>query len=287
MFAPVEDLLLSDDISIMNLESVLTDTAAPVVSEAHMAYTSWAAKFIESGIDIVNLANDHVYGCGVEGYDTTLDALNAASLPYVENRDIALLVGANDLLLGFYASNGGAGSNMRQCITTLQNAGADIIIVCLNWNDGTTDLYMSNEYHSARYAIDCGADIVLGHNGVGLHYFETYEDSIIIYGLGEYAGGYDVGDQAAVLQITFVEAEHGLKISETVCIPIAPGTDDTPPRALLPGTEEYDRIILTLNDAPNYPESTNGASETENKSEDISAAETDSAAVSEEVINEY
>jgi len=254
MFDAVSSLIQDDDLSIMNLESVLSDVAAPVVSEAHMAYTAWAEKFKEAGIDLVNIANTHVYGCGEEGYTDTLNSLQDAAVPYVENRDMTLFVSKNGLLIGVYASDGGAGSNMRRSISTMKQAGADLIIACLSWNNGTTDLYLSNEYLSAHYAVDCGADIVLGHNGVGVHYFETYNNSLIIYGLGEYAGGYDISESAAALQLTLERGAEGLYISETACIPIKPGNNVKPPEALPIGSPEYNKVIFTLHSSPRQPD---------------------------------
>lgn len=254
MFDAVSSLIQDDDLSIMNLESVLSNVAAPVVSNAHMAYTSWASKFKEAGIDVVNLANTHVYGCGEVGYTDTISSLEESAIPYVENRDMTLFISRNGLLIGIYASDGGAGSNIKRSISTMKQAGADLVIACLSWNDGTTDLYMGNEYLSAHYAVDCGADIVLGHNGVGVHYFETYNDALIIYGLGEYAGGYDISESAAVLQLTLERGTDGLYISETACIPIKPGNSSTPPEPLPVGSDEYNKVIFTLHSSPRQPD---------------------------------
>ncbi len=277
MFDAVSTLIQDDDLSIMNLESVLSDVAAPVVSEAHMAYTAWAEIIRNSGIDIVNIANTHVYGCGEEGYADTIGSLETVGIPYVGNRDITLFISKNSLLIGIYASDGGAGSNIKKSITTLKQAGADIVIACLSWNDSTTDFYMSNEYHSAHYAVECGADIVLGHNGVGVHYFETYNDSLIIYGLGEYAGGYDISESAAALQLTLERGADGLYISETACIPIKPGNSTTPPQALPAGSDEYNKVIFTLHSAPDIPDDEEPADAPAGEAAEESADETAAA----------
>lgn len=268
LFTAIADLIQNDDLSIMNLESVISDVAAPVISEAHMAYTAWASTFRDTGIDFINMANPHVMGCGPEGYADTVTILKDNGIPYVGNREMSLYISQNDLLIGIYASDGGAGSNIKKSISALEQAGADLIIACLNWNNGTSDLYLSNEYHSAHYAIDCGADIVLGHNGTSVHYFETYNDALIIYGLGEYAGGYDISDSAAVLQLTLEYGEAGLYIAETACIPIKPGSHTEPPSALPIGSPEYNKVIHTLHSAPRDPDN-------ENSTEDTSGEETE------------
>ncbi len=282
LFSPISELIKNDDITILNLESVLTDMAPPMVPNAHIAPTAWAQSFRDSGIDIINTAHTNTYDCGINGYSDTLSALDNASIPYIEERSVSLLISSCEQLVGFYASTGGAGNNLKQSITRLKDAGAELIIVCFSWQGNTTNFYMSNEYHSARYAIDCGADIVFGQNGPGVHYFERYNDSLIIYGLGEYAGADKDGAAAAVLQLTLLRGDNGLYIAETACIPIYAGTADTPPQAIPAGSEDYTNIIYTIYNAPHQPESSS-ASENSDTEPPLSAEDSEA----EEVKAEY
>lgn len=92
LLAPVRPLLEDADITVLNLESALADQpwldpTAPRPPGFHAtkdfvfaSSSAVAPALLESGVDVVSLANSHVYDASEPGLATTLSALDAAGI---------------------------------------------------------------------------------------------------------------------------------------------------------------------------------------------------------------
>jgi hypothetical protein len=76
--------------------------------------------------------------------------------------------------------------NLREDITAAKRE-ADIVVVQLHGGDYKRPYVLSDhELRSARFAIDCGADVVVGHHHHILRGMEMYRGKPIFYGLGHF-----------------------------------------------------------------------------------------------------
>ncbi|MGH2375704.1 MAG: CapA family protein, partial [bacterium] len=82
--ARVWEIFAEADLVFVNLECPLTTHGAP--SDKHVAFRSdpaLAPELRTAGIDVVTLANNHMFDHGREGMDDTLDALRGAGIAAV------------------------------------------------------------------------------------------------------------------------------------------------------------------------------------------------------------
>ncbi len=65
---------------------------------------------------------------------------------------------------------------------------ADIVILSIHWGDFTRPFVLTDhEKRTARFAIDAGADVILGHHHHLIRGIEFYKEKPIFYGLGHFA----------------------------------------------------------------------------------------------------
>jgi poly-gamma-glutamate capsule biosynthesis protein CapA/YwtB (metallophosphatase superfamily) len=64
---------------------------------------------------------------------------------------------------------------------------ADLVVTSFHWGDSTRPFHLTDhEKRTARYCIDHGADLVVGHHHHALRGMEWYEGKPIMYGLGHF-----------------------------------------------------------------------------------------------------
>ncbi|KKU21049.1 MAG: Capsule synthesis protein, CapA [Candidatus Nomurabacteria bacterium GW2011_GWA1_46_11] len=164
------------------------------------------------GTCIFSFANNHCFDYGVSGLEETIKNLKQASIagiglgrnkheavaPYVvalRKLNVAF-VALTDLLpeVAYASPNqpGAAQLTKETLVSAIQDARsvADIVIVSLHTIADLSQAFSFwPDYHQtamARLAIDCGADIVVGHQPHGLQLIERYRNKIIFHSLGAF-----------------------------------------------------------------------------------------------------
>ncbi|MED1953891.1 CapA family protein [Brevibacillus centrosporus] len=211
-FSHVSPLFLTDDYTIVNLETPITERGTPSDNKAFVYKSSPLAvpAMKQAGIDAVNLANNHTLDQGTEGLLDTLAALENHQIDYVgAGKDDARAYapvyieknGIRVALLGFsrvipeyswYAGKNKPGLAATydpalavQSIEEAQ-AGADVVIVIAHWGKEKVDDPIEHQTTLARTFIDAGADLVIGGHPHVLQGFEKYQDKWIAYSLGNF-----------------------------------------------------------------------------------------------------
>jgi poly-gamma-glutamate synthesis protein (capsule biosynthesis protein) len=169
------------------------------------------AYLLEMGVDIVSLANNHVYDYGREAFYDTLEHLTEAGIRYVgAGRDIeeamlAQYYTINDLTIAYVAA-----SRAEKYIMTPQasetrpgvlrtydstlfleavvtaKTNADLVIAYVHWGTEGSYVLESAQTSLARELIDHGADIVIGAHPHCLQGIEYYNGKPIVYSLGNF-----------------------------------------------------------------------------------------------------
>ena len=257
-FADVIDYFKNDTATFINLEGTLTDST---YSEDKMFVFKGPKEYINiltrGSVEFANVANNHIYDYGQQGYNDTLALLDEHGIAYAESKKTVLFEVADGLKIGVYSVAGAYNTNgLAQNIKALKKAGADIIIASMHW--GQEYYYVPNmdQVTIARAAIDAGADIVYGHHPHVLQKIEQYKDGIIFYSLGNFSFGGNsspADKDTAILQQEFIRYPDGtLEMGELTIIPcyvsgiLDYGNDYQP--MPIPETDEeaYQRVLTKL-----------------------------------------
>ena len=203
-FGGIEEFF-TDDLTMVNFEGTLTDATAHAIKTFCFKGSAEYAKALEAGsVDVVTVANNHSMDYLRRGFDDTLANLS----PYVavsgyELRPIINVKGVN---IGF-VSNVGWGFDSSQktfiesSVADLKARGADLIVFNYHW--GIERTYRSNatQQQIARYCIDNGADLVIGHHPHVTQEVETYKGKQIVYSLGNlvFGGNHNPNDKNCLI----------------------------------------------------------------------------------------
>lgn len=194
-FQGVYDVVANDDLTIANLETTLTDASEDYRVDKKFNFKGEAdyTNILHDGsVEAVNIANNHIYDYGEKGYNDTKLNLETANVPYFgyENYSMVDVEGIEIGLAGIPGwDEATAKENTSKAIQYFQENNADLIIISYHW--GIEREYKQNQTQEniARYAIDNGADLVLGHHPHVLQGIEEYNGKYIVYSLGNFVFG--------------------------------------------------------------------------------------------------
>jgi poly-gamma-glutamate capsule biosynthesis protein CapA/YwtB (metallophosphatase superfamily) len=168
-----------------------------------------ASAILRAGINVVTLANNHLVDCGREGVLETLEALAVAGLTPLgaaANQSAAhvpVIAESGPLrigLLGYYWNRrcaatanlpGGAMGVFEEIETDIQQLRdrVDRVVVTFHWGRPYQPEPSSRARAKARFAIDCGADAVVGHHPHIIQAFEIHHACPIFYSIGNFTFG--------------------------------------------------------------------------------------------------
>lgn len=209
-FQNVKSIFEGDDLTVASLESTLTlsDTRQDR-DRALRADPSYADILTQGGIDATDVANDHIYDYGNEGYVDTLANLDNAgigrfgfdnvlttqvsgtSLPnaaiqssMVEQDGISIgLVGV------WQDSEQDYESMALDSVNELQEQKAQIIVVMIHWSSEDPSIPDDGQISLAHSLINAGADLIIGIQPQAMQGIECYQGKYIVYSLGSFLSG--------------------------------------------------------------------------------------------------
>ena len=103
----VKDIFLKDDWTVVNLECVLADSAEGENKKQTYRFrgpSSFTDILTSSGVEMVNLSNNHTDDYGKAGMQSTKDIVSAAGLAYCQNEDVYILE-KNGIRIGIMGIN--------------------------------------------------------------------------------------------------------------------------------------------------------------------------------------
>ena len=182
------------DITMVNLENAVTDRGYKVPKEFNFRMPPKYLQVLQKGgIDIVNLANNHVWDYGQVGVEDTIAHLDGAGIRHVgggvtaeEEREPVILdvKGTRIGFLGYYFTEG----NVEEDVSALKQV-VDVVIVNFHWGTERSNFPESYQVDLAHRTIDAGADLIIGHHAHVLQGMERYKNGIIAYSLGNFIFG--------------------------------------------------------------------------------------------------
>ena len=255
-FQNVIDYLKNDDLTIINLESTFYEGGpSSGALFTFRAPTHYVNLISQNSIEAVSFANNHTMDYLQAGYDSTLQTLEEAGVPYVE-KDCSLLVTTESgLCVGIYAMAFTQDKkDMQNEIKDLRKQGAEIVVVSAHWGAEGSYRAAHTQSDMAYAAIDAGADIVYGHHPHTLQRIEEYNGGIIYYSLGNFVFGGNHWPQdldSAILQQQVIRQEDGsVSLGELTIIPVScsslPVQNNFQPTPYPEGSEKYGRVLSKL-----------------------------------------
>lgn len=201
--------LLESDILFGNLECSMTTRGEKQEKTWNFrAPPANLASLKEAGFTILNLANNHTFDFGLQGFQDTLAAVKKAGFLLIgggkdlKEAEALRVVEAGGLKVGFlgftstlpreaWARKGKPGvaySDLGRLPAVIRAARRRCDVLVVSFHGGTELAPEPNDIQKAfaHLAVDAGADLVLGHHPHVLQAVEIYKDKPILYSLGNF-----------------------------------------------------------------------------------------------------
>ena len=233
-FSLVKDWLASDDLTIANLEVVLTERN----QHKDIMYPLRAAPdhvniLLEGSIEVVNTVNNHCWDYLRDGYADSLAVLDEAGIArfgsvYYTRKDgfdDLLVRDVNGIRFGFIGITYPQSSDTKNVIRRIEKLkeedGCDIVIVSLHWGRETYMKQESSQEALARTLIDGGADVIYGHHPHVLQPITFYKGKPIMFSTGNFTFGTmsKVDPHTGIFRFTYRKTEERVLLSEIEVIP--------------------------------------------------------------------
>ena len=229
-FGPIASLLSTADLTVLNLETAVTERGRPQPKQyVFRAPASAYAAVRAAGVDAVSLANNHALDYGRVGLADSLEAAQDAGMPvFGAGRDaaaayapwIAEVDGVRVAVLGFSqirtlasawaARDDRSGIAMAWEVDRAARAvaqarqQADLVIVFNHWGRERDECPTADQRSFARRLAAAGADIIVGTHAHVLQGAGWLGDTYVAYGLGNFLwySGTPTSSRTGVLRLT-------------------------------------------------------------------------------------
>ena len=197
----------------LNNEFTYSTNGSPMSGKAYTfrAHPDLVSVLQEMGVDIVTLANNHVYDYGKQAFLDTLTTLENADIDYfgagknleeamapvyyeVDGKTIAFVAAsrAEKNIMTPQATEDSPG--ILRCydtalfLETIQeaDANADFVIAVVHWGTEYSTKLEEAQLTTGKAYLDAGADAIIGGHSHCLQGMEFYNGKPIIYSLGNY-----------------------------------------------------------------------------------------------------
>ena len=247
-FAAYVARLSEADITVANLETTVGSAGTPDDKEfVFQAPPALATTLAESGVDVVSMANNHgmdyghegaretvliaeAAGLDVIGYGETAAAAYAPRIFDVEGRTVAVVALTRVMpRIEWAASETGPGMasayDLDQAIAAVRQAATDAehVVVTIHWGQELHSCPDETQETMALALAAAGADAIVGHHAHVLQGVVGVEDTIVAYGLGNFA--FNARD-AATRQTGVLTVTLGDPAAERPAVAWAPGRID-------------------------------------------------------------
>lgn len=207
------DYLKASDVFLINNEFSLGSRGAPLPGKTwtFQVNPERLSLYKDMGVDIVSLANNHVYDYGIEGFEDTLKYLDEAGIPRVgagmnlgEAAEGYYFV-VNGVKVGIIAASCAEKKYFTPVATEttpgimgtyetadfieaikVADSQCDVLVAYVHWGTENTTKLDDNQKSFAREYIDAGVDAVIGGHTHCLQGMEFYNGKPIVYSVGNF-----------------------------------------------------------------------------------------------------
>lgn len=257
------------DIMCINNEFTYSTGGSPInKTYTFRAHPSRVDILKEMGVDIVTLANNHVYDYGEQALTDTMETLKQADIFYcgagrdldeamapvyfeIDGKTIAYVAAsrAEKNKVTPQATEDSPGIllcyDTELFIQTIKEAkkNADYVIACVHWGTEFTHELEDVQLTTGREYLDAGADAVIGAHPHCLQGIECYDGKYIIYSLGNFwFNGQDI--DTMLLNLHF----YGDETEEFMEVEVIPALQTYNTTKFITNQSEKERIYSLLED---------------------------------------
>jgi poly-gamma-glutamate synthesis protein (capsule biosynthesis protein) len=241
-FGPIKPVLEAADLTMLNLETAITDRGTPEPKQYHFRAPITAFSALgAAGVDVVTMANNHVLDYGQIGLDDTLDNGHRAGFPFVgigkdaaeayaplyrtvKGVKIAFLAFSqvHELEYTWAARDNRAGVAMALDLARATGAvaaarkAADLVIVFNHWGQEGNSCPTSEQKTFAAKLAAAGADLIIGSHAHTLQGDGWIGSTYVAYGLANFLWyGDSFSSETGVLRLTV----EGRKVVKNEFVP--------------------------------------------------------------------
>ncbi len=194
-FQGVKDVFENDDMTLINLECVLTTSENRVEKTFNLkGKPEYVGIMSQSSVEACSLGNNHTRDYGEVSLTDTQNTLTNAGIVYGYNDQVGIYTTEDGLTVGVVSASVLSQSvtyedYIKKGIESLKLQEVDLIVACCHW--GIEREYYPTGYQQtlAHNIIDWGADLVIGNHPHVLQGVEVYNGKVICYSLGNFCFG--------------------------------------------------------------------------------------------------
>ena len=259
-FRNVKSVFEKDDLTIVNLEGPLTKRGKRADKQyAFRGRPAFTEILTAGSVEAVGFANNHDHDYGAKGFSDTIRHVRKAGIE-LATYDLVTSFDVKGVKVGLIAVNmvslepDGSEQIVKDGMEQLEQDGCAVRIVFMHAGTEGTGSTEDGQEELAHYAVDHGADLVLGSHPHVLQGVEFYKGVYIVYSLANFCFGGNPNPQdkdSMIFQKTFTVADGVLeRDGRAKVIPCSisssQDTNDYQP-TLLKGSEKQ-RVISRVNE---------------------------------------
>lgn len=264
------DIMQKAELMLLNNEFTYSTNGSPMKGKAYTfrADPKRVSVLQELGVDIVSLANNHVYDYGKQAFLDTMTTLKNANIDYfgagknLEEAMTPFYYEIDGKTIAFVGASRAEKNKMTpqatekspgilRCYDTelfLQtireaDANADFVIAVVHWGTEYSYTLEKAQLTTGKEYLDAGADAIIGGHSHCLQGMEYYDGKPIIYSLGNYWFNRRTLDTMLV-QLHFYGDDHNNNLEVTV----VPAIQSDATTQIVTNKKEKDRIFSFLED---------------------------------------
>lgn len=188
-FLKTADFLKAADLTFINLESPFYDDCPTTNTGMIFCADPKAIEgIVFAGIDVANLANNHIRNYGQDGVALTQNLLREKGITFISHEESFLTKDAKGTKFGFLGFDLTPGYQEERIIEAVKenNPKADVLIISFHWGTEYAQEPSSWQIELAHQVIDAGADLIIGHHPHVIQRIEDYHQGKIVYSLGNF-----------------------------------------------------------------------------------------------------
>ena len=207
------EIMRRADVMCLNNEFTYSTNGSPLPNKAYTfrANPDRISVLHDMGVDMVTLANNHVYDYGKQALLDTLDTFDEAGIAYfgagrnLEEAMDAVYVTIDDKVIAFVGASRAEKNKMTPQATETEpgilrcydttlflesirtaDENADFVIAVVHWGTEYSYDLENVQLTTGKEYLDAGADVIIGAHSHCLQGMEYYDGKPIVYSLGNY-----------------------------------------------------------------------------------------------------
>ena len=248
-FSGLTELFGTDDLTLINFEGTLTEQTQKKEKKYNFKGPAEYTDILTLGsVEAVTIANNHTLDYGDAGREETIANLEQAGLTVSGGGVLGVFEkdGVKVGMTGYCFPYANGKKDITKDVKALREMGCQIVIASFHWGSEYRDDFTAEQRSIGRAAIKAGADIVVGHHPHIVQGIERYQDTYILYSVGNlvFGGNVDPDDRDAyAARLTFTVYEDRCDPPELTIVPLTALDEGTDYRPVLAGEEDAQRIV--------------------------------------------